>query len=300
MKVFITGGTGFIGSHVLPLLKRDGHSIIALCRTEEAAKSLREQGVEPLIGSLQDLDKLAEGAKAADAVIHLAFSHDDFSNRGSAVRIDLAALNAFHQALAGTGKIFIGTSVTTNVGDTQGKPVDESSPAVFGQRAEAEKIVLSWKNDCIKAMTMKLPPFVYGDNGFGFVGFYIDTAKKEKVVYYIDDGSKKTSSVHVADVAEGFVLGLTNGQSGAAYHLTNPAFLSFKELADAIGNLLHLEVKSVPLGDEANRYFILAFAFSMENQALPVRAEKELGWKISGKHAGVLEDIVTGSYKVRA
>src|SRR5690348_11382103 len=76
MRVFITGGTGLIGSAVVDELLDHGHTVLALARSEESAFKLRSAGAEPISGGLADVDALREGTAQADGVIHLAFSND--------------------------------------------------------------------------------------------------------------------------------------------------------------------------------------------------------------------------------
>src|SRR6266699_1233190 len=76
MHVFVTGGTGLIGSAVAAELLGNGHTVLALARSDASALAAEKAGAEPLRGALADLDVLRAGVAQADAVIHLAFSHD--------------------------------------------------------------------------------------------------------------------------------------------------------------------------------------------------------------------------------
>ncbi|MQA84578.1 MAG: NAD(P)H-binding protein [Streptosporangiales bacterium] len=72
MKVFVTGGTGAVGSHAVPALVGDAHTVTALARTPEKAAALTEQGAEAVSVSIFDRRALAEAFAGHDAVVNLA------------------------------------------------------------------------------------------------------------------------------------------------------------------------------------------------------------------------------------
>ena len=109
MRVFLTGATGFIGSMIVEELLAAGHQVTGLARSEAAAQTLAERGVEPRRGDVADPEGLAEGARASDGVIHCAFGHD-FSRYVEMGDVDLRAVSAMAQALARTGKPLVVTS----------------------------------------------------------------------------------------------------------------------------------------------------------------------------------------------
>ncbi|NEC69515.1 NAD(P)H-binding protein, partial [Streptomyces sp. SID9727] len=109
MRVFITGASGWIGSAVVPELIGAGHQVVGLARSDASAEALAAAGAEVRRGSLDDLDVLREAAADADGVVHLAFKHDiafsgDFQGATDA---DRKAIDAFGDALAGSGKPFV-------------------------------------------------------------------------------------------------------------------------------------------------------------------------------------------------
>src|SRR3954447_3330065 len=72
MRVFVTGGTGFVGAHVVPMLVTRGHDVICLVRDPEKAESRFDASTMPRLvrGDLRDAAALADGWRGADAGVH--------------------------------------------------------------------------------------------------------------------------------------------------------------------------------------------------------------------------------------
>ncbi len=132
MHVLVTGASGWIGSALVPELLSAGHRVTGLARSDASAAALTAAGADVLRGSLDDLDTLREGARAADGVVHLAFRHDmAFSGAMTeAALADRAVVDAFGEALAGTGKPLVIASGLLGV--APGRPATEED----GQVAE--------------------------------------------------------------------------------------------------------------------------------------------------------------------
>ena len=91
MKVFVTGGSGWIGSAVVPELLGAGHEVVGLARSDASAQALSSAGAEVVRGSLDDLDALRTARRASDGVIHLAYIHD-FARLEHSVAADEGAI----------------------------------------------------------------------------------------------------------------------------------------------------------------------------------------------------------------
>lgn len=115
MKVFLTGATGYIGSVIAEKLQATGHSVVGLARTEQAAETLREQGIEPFLGNLNDPEQLTQAARRTDGVIHTAFVHD-FNQWDKSIQMDRRAIQTIIGALTDSGKLLVATSDTSVLG----------------------------------------------------------------------------------------------------------------------------------------------------------------------------------------
>ena len=73
MRIFVTGGSGWIGSALVPDLVGAGHHVLGLARSDAAAQAVADMGAEVLRGDLNDIDALRAGARHSDGLIHLAF-----------------------------------------------------------------------------------------------------------------------------------------------------------------------------------------------------------------------------------
>jgi uncharacterized protein YbjT (DUF2867 family) len=63
MKVFVTGASGYIGGSVAEKLRDTGHQVLGLVRSEEKARLLKERGIEPIMGTLDDAEILTDAAR---------------------------------------------------------------------------------------------------------------------------------------------------------------------------------------------------------------------------------------------
>ncbi len=129
MHVFITGGSGRIGSAVIAELIAHYHTVLALARSDSSAAALEAAGAETIRGSLSDLDALRAGAAQADGVIHLAFGNDFSSPEALAANIaeETAAVEALADQLTGSDRPLVIVA---------GTPAAEGRPSVESDRRD--------------------------------------------------------------------------------------------------------------------------------------------------------------------
>src|SRR5204863_4223249 len=122
MRIFLTGGTGYVGSAVLDSLVRAGHRVDALVRNAEKAAQVQARGAHPVVGELGKVQSYAQVAGAADGVVHTAL---DYSGRGP--QNDRAALDTFLTPTLGRQRLQIYASGLWILRPCPA-PADESAP----------------------------------------------------------------------------------------------------------------------------------------------------------------------------
>lgn len=276
-KVFVTGGTGFIGSRVVKALIADGYHVTALSR-RTGTDLEKLDGVRVVQGTLKDLNVIAAAAAEADAVLHLAFEHD-FSKYAQSVEQDTAVIKAITKALAGSGKLFVTTSATGVVGDTGVDVVDETV-AAEGLRAAPEPATLEGNDKGIRAVVMRLPPFVYAKDFSYFYDVMYKAAKTKGAASYVGTGDNKLCVVHVDDAVHGYVSCLRHKNARGIYNLVGENGVTSQTIAEIIAAKQSCKTESVSI-EEAEKLFspIIARLTSSNNQADSSKAKHELDWK---------------------
>lgn len=293
MLVFVTGGTGFIGSVVVRELLDTGHEVIGLARSKSSAQLLEKAGASVQEGSLEDVGSLKHGADSADAVIHTAFVHD-FSNFGAAVETDRLAIETIGETLAGSNRPFVVTS-----GVPLGKygqvmtENDDSDPAVFPRLSETA--ALPYAKRGVLVSVVRPSRFVYGEGDVhGFIPQLIDIARKKGVSAYIGDGSNRCQAVHRLDAAHLFCLAVEKATAGARYQAVGDGGIPFRTIAGAIAKRLNIPAVSITAEEAVNHFGFLGQIAEMDNPASSEITQKTLGWRPI--HSSLLQDLEADYY----
>jgi nucleoside-diphosphate-sugar epimerase len=288
MHVFITGGTGLIGSAVVAELLGNGHTVLALARSDSSAAALQNVGAEPLRGNLAGLSTLRAGAAKADGVIHLAFAND-FSSPAAladAVAEESAALAAMGEELTGSGRPLVTVSGTPYVPgrlSTEADPVRTDGPV--GGRGRSVMAVLDLATRGVRSAAVRLPRTVHNQGTGGFAGLLTDIARRTGVSGYPGDGTQRWPAVHALDAAVLFRLVLENAPAGTAWHAVDDEGDAVHDIAAVIGRRLGLPVESVP----AETYGPLASIFATDQPSSSAHTRQALGWEPTHPH--LLEDL---------
>jgi nucleoside-diphosphate-sugar epimerase len=294
MRVFVTGGSGFIGSAVVPELLEAGHRVVALARSDAAAAALTAAGAEVRRGSLEDLDVLRAGAAASDGVIHMGFIHD-FGNFAHSVGVDDRAIQTLGGALEGTGKPFVVSAGVLNfAGGVLTERDEPSIPPPFSARHDNVKRALAFAARGVRISIMRLSPTVHGRGDHGFMPLLVAAARQKGVSGFLGDGQNRWPAIHRLDAARLFRLALEKAPAGAAIHGVGEEGVRIRDVAEVIGRHLGVPVRAIA-PDEAPAHFgFLAGIVGLDSPASNALTRETLGWE--PRHPGLIADLEAGHY----
>jgi nucleoside-diphosphate-sugar epimerase len=294
MRIFLTGATGFIGSHIIPELLGRGHDVLGLTRSDAGAQQLETAGAAVHRGDLERPETLAAGVAAADAVIHCAFDHD-FANFAENTRKDERNIAAMGDALAGTNKPIL---ITSGVGigtPRNGGPATEdvfnpfhANPRVLSELAAAA--LLARRTD---VRTVRLPQ-VHDTTKAGLITPLIAEARRAGAAAYVGEGKTRWAAAHVSDVAKLYVRALERGESGARYHASAEEGVDARTIAEAVGKGAGLPVRSIATDEIEHYYGWMAPFAALDMTASSAWTRARLGWEPTGPD--LLTDLAVMDY----
>lgn len=314
MKAFVTGGAGFVGSHVVRKLINKNYEVVALARSADSAARLERMGAEVVMGDITHMASMREGMADSDLVFHMAGLYEI----GGVDRDKMEMIN-----VGGTRKVLrlaqelavpkiIYTSTVNVFGDTKGKLVDETYYADGPFRTEYDRTKWLAHYKVVLPLIKKgapviiaMPGPVYGPGDQSIIA---DMMRLFYRGFPAVPGPETVSTfTHVDDVAEGHILAAEKGRIGESYILTGPAI----PLGEMMDFWAHLTGKSAPaislpspllratspLVGAAGSFTDLNSAFSREGAAFvggtymarSDKARSELGWSTRSLQTGMLE-----------
>ncbi len=295
MRIFLTGATGFIGSHIIPELLAAGHSVLGMTRSDAGAKTLASLGVEPYMATLENPDSMRGGAQKADATIHCAFDHD-FANFLANTEKDRVAVQALCEALSGSGKALI---ITSGTGLGSPGPGELAREDVFdagnpNPRIASEATVESFVSKGVKSMVVRLPQ-VHDTQKQGLVSPMIEIARAQGRAGYVGEGANRWAAAPVKAVAQLYRLAVELGQPGERFHAVQEEGVTAREIAAAVGAGLGVPVVSLT-PEEAGGYFgPFAMFAGLDMPASSAWTRQRLGWAPKGP--GLIEDLRNMTYQ---
>ena len=243
MRVFLTGGTGFIGGEIARKLRERGDDVVALVRSPEKGRELGDIGCELVDGDLADTESIGRGTSGADAVIHAAAMYEVGIPSSEHERMYdanvLGTERALRAALAAEVSRVVYVSTIGAFGNTHGKVVDETyehpgtgftsyyEETKYKAHRLAERLI---EDEGLPGVIVQ-PGGVWGPGDHSALGDMIGryVAGRLPLIPFPDFGM---NMVHVEDVADGVLLALDEGRVGESYVLGG-AITTNRELLQA-------------------------------------------------------------------
>ena len=279
MRAFVTGGSGFVGGRLVERLVRDGWSLRALARSDEAAARVSALGAEVVRGSLEDDASLVRGARGSEVVFHAAAKVEDWGSWADFRRVNVEGTKGVLRAAVDAGvRRFV--HVGTEAALLRGQPLvfaDERAPLAFqspapysATKAEAEAAVVGTSG--VETVVVR-PRFVWGPGDTTLLPAMVELVRSGRF-RWIGGGRHLTSTCHVDNCVHGLVLAADHGTPGAAYFVTDGPPVVFREFVTAL-----LATRGVtPPDASAPRFAAAASARTAEAawRALPLRGAPPL------------------------
>ena len=288
MHVFVTGGTGTIGSAVVTELLAHDHTVLALARSDASADALDSAGAQVLRGGIADLDVLRTGAERATGVISLAFGRDYGSQDAllASIKEEGDAVRTLGEALVGTGHPIVTVSGTPWIPgrvSTEADPLPSDGPV--GDRARTVTALLGLAERGVRSASIRLPRTVHNQGDGGFAGLLTAHARRTGVAAYPGDGAQRWPAVHALDAAVLFRMVLESAPAGTAWHAVADEGDTVHDIVSVIGRRLGLSVESRP----QESFGPFGPIFAMDQPASSRHTRETLGW--APTHASLLEDL---------
>jgi len=235
--ILVTGGTGFIGRHLLEKLIAKGETVRALVRRTRVPRSL-PAGVETVYGDLASGAGLAEALRGAHAVIHLAGVTKALRPRDYYTG-NVRATEQLAHAMAGRGMRLVHVSSLAAMGPaTPGAPLAEDAEphplTHYGKsKLDAERVVRNLAPDAV----IVRPPVVYGPRDTDV--FQLLKSISKGLVLEISGGERWFSAIYVKDLVEGLLAAAGAPRAaGRAYFLAHAKPVSWRQLGESAARIM--------------------------------------------------------------
>jgi len=245
-RALVTGGTGFVGSHIARLLHQQGHTVRILHRANSKMDALQGVPFESALGDVTDADAVRKAVEGCDVVYHVAAVADYWrTDVKEMYRVNVDGTHHVMQAAKAAGvRRVVFTSSAAALGFINDRPADEKDN--FNQKAElfpygyskckAEEVVAEAVAKGLDVVTVN-PTVIIGPGDLNMISgtFIVQTARFQWLTPYTSGGVAVTD---VRDVARWHLLAAEKGRMGERYILstTNYSYKEwFKLIAESIG-----------------------------------------------------------------
>jgi dihydroflavonol-4-reductase len=250
MKIFITGGTGFIGQHTVELLTKTNHQLTLLVRKTSDTSFLKNQNIKKVFGDITDKQSIMDGMKDCDSVINIA-GHYTFWEPDNKIysKINIEGTRNVMECASELGiKKIVHVSTAGIYGNTRDKPFNEESAVgttqyseYFKTKYEGDKIAWGLYNEKGLPLVVIYPVCVLGAGDTKASGRYIQDLINRKLPATVFK-NETFAFVYVKDVAQAIVNALEKENNIGEKYLVGNFNYKWGEI-----NKMISEISGVPL-----------------------------------------------------
>ncbi len=254
MKALVTGGTGFIGSHLAEALRKRGDTVTVLARSAKKAEALAPLGVRIIAGDLADTDAVRKAVEGQDVVYHVAAANTALSEAAFMVSNLEGTRNIVEAAQATGGPRFVLVSSMAAGGPSpRGQPLQGHEPprpvTAYGRsKLAAEEMVktgtLPW--------TIIRPPMVYGPRDREVLKVF--RMARFGIAPVFGDGTQELTAIHGADLADALIAaGLSPDTVRRTYCGTHPDIFTSTEFVRSVAKAMGRQVTVIKVPHPVGR-----------------------------------------------
>lgn len=295
MRVFLTGGTGYVGSAVLEALVKSGHHVDALVRNSEGASRVQARGAAPILGDLMQPASWRDAAAAAEAAVHAAV---EYSARQA--QLDATAIDTLLSLPSKPGRVLVYTSGIWVIGPAP-TPVDETAPLnpieMVAWRPAHEQRVLGAASSGLRTAVIR-PGIVYGGSR-GIVGDLLKDAANS-LVRVIGSGDNHWPLIYERDLGDLYARVVSTPTADGVFHATDEGAETVNEIVAALADHAPTppSIRHVPLPEARKKMGPYADALALDQIVRSPRA-RALGWaptlhSVAGNAARLFEEWKRG------
>jgi nucleoside-diphosphate-sugar epimerase len=255
-KVFVTGGSGFLGSALIPLLISRGHAVRALARSQRAQAIVAGLGAEPVAGALADVETVTAAMRGCGSVVHAAarsgqsgsvadFRRDNVAGTENVLSAARAA-GASRFVLVGAAMCLLGSKPIQDADESW--PLKEPRYSPYARtKTLADRAVRGANVDGFATCVVR-PGWVWGPGDPQSAA--IVAAARSGRMRLIDGGRYPIVTTHVDNAAHAIELALRRGRGGQAYYAFDDGSVQIRDFVTALLATQNLDAptRSVPRG----------------------------------------------------
>jgi nucleoside-diphosphate-sugar epimerase len=251
MNNLVTGGSGFLGSHLVEALVARGEGVRVLVRSTSKTDHLEKLGVELYFGDLNEIQSLRTAIQGMERVYHCAALAADWGKKEEFYAANVNGVrNLLEVAVEGGVKKFVHVS-TTDVYGHPDYPADETAPYQlrnwqYGDtKIEGEKLIWAYHHQHDLPITIVRPVNVYGPRSESFVVEIVELLKSGSMVH-IGNENKPAGLAYVTNVVDVLIRAAESEKSvGQAYNVCDDSDVTWREYVDRLAEILGVPSPSI-------------------------------------------------------